>query len=152
MYMMSLHLSKVRLNLAEIYHLSQDVLIWFFFSYFLLFPHNIVDRKIGSVYYRVGCERWTLNFLLLHFNAMCTPHYLINSDLPGENWESHFGHKGSDVDLHCRDYWFNFLVWGEKIVSLQYFEISGSCFHTGTPVVSCVPHLWVGGSWVSGDA
>lgn len=109
---MSLHLSKVRWNLSE-YHLSQNALIRFFF-YFLLFLPNVIDSKIESLSYWVGLERWTLNFLLLGFNAMCTPHDLINSDLLGKSQEPHFGHKGSDLVLFRRNYWLNFEVMREK--------------------------------------
>lgn len=116
---MSLHLSKVRLNLSEISFISECINLILFFFYFLLFLPNVIDSKIESVSYRAGLERWTLNFLLLGFNAMCTPHDLINSDLLGKSQEPHFGHKGSDLVLFLRNYWFKFWSYEGKMVSLQ---------------------------------
>lgn len=118
MHGMSLHLSKVRLNLSEIPFISECINLIFFF-YFLLFLPNVIDSRIELVSYWVGLERWTLNFLLLGFNAMCTPQDLINSDLLGKSWEPHFGHKGSDLVLFRRNYWFKFWSYERKMVSLQ---------------------------------
>lgn len=60
---------------------------------------------------------------------MCTPHDLINSDLLGKNREPHFGHKGSDLALFRRNYWFKFWSYERKNgFSAKCVENSGSWF------------------------
>lgn len=135
---MSLHISKVRLNLSEIPFTSECVNLSPPPPPFLLFLPNLIDSKNESVYYWGGLERWTLDFLCLDFNAMRTPHCLINSDLLGENWELHFAHKGWDVDLCCRDYWFKFLVYeknGSSAICFEKFrELVSYCWLCATSV------------------